>query len=334
MSARSVRREEGPSIRREGGFTMVELLVAAAVLLIVVAATLQTFVVHNRAYTVIDQVTEAQQNGRAIADLIDREARMTGFMVPEAVAACGLDRTNAPDTVYLTDGDAIDPAGFLLADLGATVTNYASSATTQLLSVDDVVLDGRPFYDTDADGTADSDFVPGGGAILADADNPGRGTACGLVVDVNPGANQVRVDFQNLIGPVAGRVVLVPAHVYQLDNQMRLWRDGVLLAENVEDLQAAYFFDVNGDGQMTNPSVENPGSAGTSYDPRNTDHRSLREIRINVVTRSRDREREFTASTPIFQATENRAPVTVADGFWRRVLRVSARPRNVGSRGA
>jgi prepilin-type N-terminal cleavage/methylation domain-containing protein len=322
------------TMRAQRGFTMVELMVAVGVLLVVVGATLQTFVVQNRAYTVLDQVTEAQQNGRAIAELIEREARMTGFMVPEAAAACGIDLTAAPDTVFLTDGEAIDPAGFLLANLGSTVSNYASSASVQTLLVDDVVLDGRPFYDVDGDGVTDSDFLPGNGAILADADNPELGSACGIVEDVSPGANQIRVSFLNQIGPVVGRVVLVPAHVYVTDAQMRLTRDGTLLAENVEDLQAAYFFDVDGDGQVGNPAQENPGSAGTNYDPQNRDHGDLREIRISVVTRSRDPEREFTASTPLFQATENRAPVAQPDGFWRRVMRVSARPRNVGSRGA
>jgi prepilin-type N-terminal cleavage/methylation domain-containing protein len=325
-------------MRRERGFTMVELMVSVALLLVVVGATLQTFAVQNRAYTVIDQVTEAQQTGRAIAELVEREARMSGFMLPEAAAACGIDRANAPDTVYLTDGDAIDPTGFLDANLGADVTGYASSATVQTLVVDDVVLDGRPFYDLDADGVADSDFLPGAGAILADADNPALGTACGLVEAVFPGANQVRVSFENFIGPVAGRVILVPAHVYQTDNQLRLTRDGLLLAENVEDLQASYFFDVDGDGQIGDPALEHPGSAAAGaanlYDPRNTDHTDLREIHISVVTRSRDAEADAQSSTPLFQATGNRAPVANPDGFWRRVLQVSARLRNVGSRGA
>ena len=71
----------------------------------------------SRTYTVVDDVSEAQQNLRAVTGLIERELRSTGFMVPEAAAVCGWDMPAAagsdttPDVLYVSDADAIDPAG-------------------------------------------------------------------------------------------------------------------------------------------------------------------------------------------------------------------------------
>ena len=53
--------------RASSGVTLVEILVAMAILGIVVAGVMETFVVQNRAYTVVDETTEAQQNLRAIS---------------------------------------------------------------------------------------------------------------------------------------------------------------------------------------------------------------------------------------------------------------------------
>jgi Tfp pilus assembly protein PilW len=39
-------------------------------------------------YEVVDQVSEAQQNTRAIAGLIERDLRSAGYMVPAEAAAC------------------------------------------------------------------------------------------------------------------------------------------------------------------------------------------------------------------------------------------------------
>ena len=40
----------------------------------------------------------------------------------------------------------------------------------------------------------------------------------------------------------------MPGHVYQVNGQSQLLRNGVILAEDVEDLQFALFFDVDDDG--------------------------------------------------------------------------------------
>src|SRR3990172_10787723 len=92
---------------RRNGFTLTEMLVSLAVLSVVSVYLTQMLIQQNRAYTVVDQVSEIQNNTRAIASLIEQEARGTALMVPEAAAVCGIDRTNASDLLYLTDSDAL-----------------------------------------------------------------------------------------------------------------------------------------------------------------------------------------------------------------------------------
>ena len=69
-------------------------MIAMAVLLVVVVYLTEMLTRQSRAYAVVDQVTETQQNLRAIADLLERELRVTGFLVPEGAAVCGVDQTN------------------------------------------------------------------------------------------------------------------------------------------------------------------------------------------------------------------------------------------------
>lgn len=335
-------------IDRTHGFTMVEILVAVGILGIVVAGVMQSFVVQNAAYTVVDQTTEAQQNTRAVAALLERELRMTGFMVPEAAAVCGVDAANASDVLYVTDSDAIDPAGQGDASLGANVlAGYVASASTQTLSLGSLSLDGNPYYDTNGSGGPDADFRVGGGAIVMDTENPGRGTACGTVVDVNPGANTIRVDFETVLGAGAGgSLVLVPAHRYAVSDPLNgvdddgngivddstLTRDGVALVSDVDDLQIAYAIDANDDGTVDDATEYFGNGSANDYEARNTDHSDLREVRFNLVLRSRTPDREWTQG--FMQATENRAAVGAGDGFRRRVYTATVKPRNLGFRGS
>jgi len=324
------------ALNRNSGFTLVEMIVAMGILGIVVAGAMQTFVVQNHAYTVVDETTEAQQNLRAISYLLERDLRVTSFMLPEGSAACGIDNTNAPDTLYVTDSEPINPAGLSSAGLYATIASgYTVGGSLETLVVDKVTLDGQAYFDNDSDGTLDSDFREKGGVIVFDPANPSRGTACGIVESV-PDSTHVRVDFESHLRTGVGPLAVVPAIVYAVDANGKLLRNGVTLANDVDDLQVAYFIDTDADGVIDANEYRGDGvsadyvAGGTTALP--TDHSKLREIRFNVVVRSRTEDPTYTADGFV-QATENRGAVGGNDGFRRRVFSSTVRQRNVGYRG-
>jgi prepilin-type N-terminal cleavage/methylation domain-containing protein len=324
--------------RREAGFSLMELMISLALTGVVMAYLMQTFSAQQRTYVMVDQVTEAQQNLRAISDLMEREIRLAGFMVDQAGAVCGVDSTNAPDKLFVSDASAIDPSTAVQPTLGARLpigtTLSAGNVTLNLSGGDTVVLDGQPAYDTNGDSVNDSDFRVGAGVIVYDRNNSSRGAACGIVLAV-PSTTSVRVNFlaSALGGAAAGaQLVMVPAHVYQVNNNAQLLRDGDVLSEDVEDLQVAYFFDNN--GNQTLDAGENPGSTGTTYTASAWDNSKLREVRVNFVVRTRGTDPTFHTGT--FQTTENRAApaATVQDPQTRRrVHSATVRVRNVGNRG-
>jgi prepilin-type N-terminal cleavage/methylation domain-containing protein len=321
---------------RKAGFTLIELLIAVAIMGIVSVYMFESFAVNQRAYTVIDQVAESQQNVRAIAELLERDLRHAGLMVPEGAAVCGVDDDAGPDLLYVSDANAIDPvddvATYDGATIGGGVTQVATGSVT--FAVSSLVIEpapARPAYDTNADGTADSDFRVGGGAIVTDLLDPGRGAACGRVTAVNLVGPQVQVELQTgALGAAGGptNLVLVPAHEYRINGD-QLLRDGVLLSEGVEDLQVAYFLDDDTDGVIDANEMHGNGT-DPDYVAGAQDGSEVREVRVSLVTRTRSEDREWTQGRP--QALENRNPAVVNDGFRRRTHNSTVMLRNVGSR--
>jgi type II secretory pathway pseudopilin PulG len=323
--------------RRRAGFSLVELIVAIGALGLVVFFTLGSFTAQHQTYVVVDQVSEAQQNTRAIASLLERDIRSAGYMVSDGAAVCGADRADAADDLYLSDADAILPIDLLpdadrSRDLGAEVQAGYSGGITEALTVDDVVLDGTASYDTDGDGVADSDFQVGGGAILADVSDPGRGVRCGVVTAVAP-ATGVTVGF--LAGTsfgTGGELRLVPAHVYRVvdpggGGPLQLQRDGLVLAKDVEDLQVAWLYDDDEDGQVD--AGEYRGEAGSALDPTAVDGSRLRELRFNLVVRTAAEDPRGSA-VGTGQSLENRtANLAADDGRRRRIHTSTVRVRNV-----
>lgn len=338
-------------MRRNSGFTLLELLVALALSSIIVVAAMATFQMQNDTYTVVDQTTQVQQNMRAIADLIERDARSTAMGLPEEVAACGVDSQNAPDTVFVTDTAAVVPfdgAGNLAENqpVFAQVDNPGPAVTTggQVLLLDRMILEQNVVPPPAA--YVNADFQVNGGVIVANSDRPSQGNACGIITAINVGAQTITVNFltPNAVPWTPGeQLVAVPAHVYQIlvvNGISVLQRNGTLLASDVEDLQAVWFVDENQDG------IRDPGEMlGAAGEPfflsvnavGITDYRRLREMRINVIVRTRDNgpgstDGAFIQAGP--QAMENRGFVAVPnDGFLRRVHTTTVRLRNVGFRG-
>jgi type IV pilus assembly protein PilW len=320
------------------GFSLIEMLIAMAVLGVIAVYLLETFTVNNRNYVALDQTIEAQQNMRAIADLIERDLRHAGFMVPEAAAVCGIDSTSGPDTLYVSDYEAIDPGDDIVSYGGARITGGAGNVTigsTITLILDSVIVEppspSRPAYDTNSDGTNDSDFQRNAGVIVVDRNDASRGVACGQVRTVDAANDRIAVEvLSGTLGILTGTadLVVVPAVEYRVAGGV-LFRNGVQLARGVEDLQIAYLFDLDGDGAIADDEILGR-AGGTAYVAKNQSVEDLRQVRVNFVARTRIEDPKFDAGS--FQALENRADVTGNDGFRRRVHTSTVMPRNLVNR--
>ncbi len=320
---------------RNSGFTIIELLIASAIMAIVMIFTMETFTINNRTYIKIDSVVDTQQGLRAIASLLERDLRHAGMMVPEAAAICGIDNTAAPDLLYISDHTAINPVDAIGSFDGARVqggvtnVNFGPGTTLALDSLTIEPDTPDPSYDTDSNGVNDSDFREFGGVIIVDLTNPGRGSVCGIVTNVNLGTDSITIDIKTASMPASasGSLIAVPALEYRIDSNT-LFRNNLRLANGVEDLQVAYFLDSNGNSVLN--AGELWGIPNNDYLAADRDARELRAVRFNVVARTRSEDERFTDG--FFQATENRDAGTTSDGYRRRVHTAIVRTRNVGDR--
>jgi hypothetical protein len=251
-----------------------------------------------------------------------------------------VDNTTGPDILYVSDAEAIDPGddimpyeGAQIMVAGGTIAGSDSGDGVTIV-LDSVLLEPSPWraaYDLDGDGTTESDFRVGGGVIVMDVNDPGRGTVCGTVSWVLPTTGAIRIDPVRA-GPLdaatgAVKLVAVPAHEYRIDGD-ELYRDGLLLAKGVEDLQLAYYLDVIANNQIDAGEMRGTEAGTNDYEAGGTDMSDLREVRLNLVVRTRAEDEGFTGRP---QAKENRA-VGADDGFRRRVYTNTIMLRNMFSR--
>ena len=300
----------------------------------------QALSANERAYQAVDQTAESQQHLRALLDLVERDIRHTGLLMPESASGCGIDSTSAPDTLYLADGSAIDPLDDTAEYSGASITAGGVGAGTVTLTLSSLIIETAPpvrgAYDIDGNNVNDSDFRDEGGVIIFEPANPQLGTTCGHITNVNVGASQITVVLKGGINGGAGPYEAVPANEYRIVGADLQW-NGIVLAGNIEDFQVAWIFDTN-DDHIVDADETFGANGGTVYastgaTPGTTheDHADLREVRVSIVARTRLEDDEFTRGRP--QAMENRnGGAFVNDGFRRRVMMTQIRLRNVGTR--
>ena len=329
--------------RTTRAFTLLELLLSMVILGGLIFVMTSAFLVQQRTYVVVDQISEAQQNMRGVTDLIERDVRRAGYMVPRQAAVCGYDATTGPDTLYLSHTDVIrsvfdleDDNLDLSGNLGAPVTNdtstfnaTGSSFTLQL---------SRLWVDAAADG---DDFAVGDGVIVVNKNNTDQSVACGTITSI--AGNNLTVDFgATSTGAVDlnADVVVIPAIVYVLDTGVsppRLMRNGQMLASGVEDFQVTYFFDQDDDLVVDAGEMFGTATGGTDRPWELTpaanrpDFTSLRSLGINIVTATRQNDPNTNYQLGKGQVTGNRTAASLVsiDGKRRRVSSTRVRLRNV-----
>ncbi len=139
--------------QRRNGFTLVELMIAMAVGLVVLAAVYSLFIFQNKRYSIEEQIVEMQQNARAAMTTMVREIRMAGYD-PNFDAASKV-MTAAPTTFSFTTDDSSN---------NSTIT-YAFDSTNLKITRNINLGGGQPLAENiqslaftyyDADGTVTS----------------------------------------------------------------------------------------------------------------------------------------------------------------------------------
>jgi prepilin-type N-terminal cleavage/methylation domain-containing protein len=328
---------KGCSAVRRGGFTLIEMMTVVAIFGLVAIYVGRILTVNERAYHTVENTSESQQNLRVFGELVEDDVRHAGMMVSRNAAVCGRDFTNAPDVLFVSDAAAIDPQGDVTPYNGAAVTaggtnlTVGSSVTLTLSSL--MIESGaanRNAYDTDGNGTADSDFRVYGGVIIWDTANPALGNACGRITAMNLGTKTITVLGVAALSGAGTALAAVPANEYRLNGTQLLWNN-IALADGIEDFQVAYVFDIDGDNQIDgNTDKRSFGEAGQSnYTSSELRPELMREIEIGIVSRARMTDANFSGRP---QALLNRTAITTPDGFRRRTFQTRVVLRNLATR--
>jgi hypothetical protein len=91
-------------IRKIGGFTVVEMLIATLLSTIVVTAALKVYLVQQKHLVIQDQISDMQQSVQASMEELSTKIRMAGYNLPAGMAPIIASNTN-PDTVTITYDD-------------------------------------------------------------------------------------------------------------------------------------------------------------------------------------------------------------------------------------
>ncbi|MEZ4291690.1 MAG: hypothetical protein R3E53_14590 [Myxococcota bacterium] len=127
--------------------------------------------------------------------------------------------------------------------------------------------------------------------IVTDAGNPTRGSACGTIGGeprrpVGHGHPRQRRPRRVADPPDPVDMVVVPARIPAFTGAMQLQRNGMTIAGDVEDLQVAVFVDLDDDRTIDVGEYRGDG-VGANFDPSGTDMSLAREVRTNLVVRTR-----------------------------------------------
>jgi len=301
----------------KGGFSLVEVMAALAILGIAMTAGYATFEYQHSSFTVQNHVAEAQQNLRAALEIMSRDIRLSGYGIPVPVnlppglLPTGdntirnirpLNQTTGADEIFILyryDMDASLPPTTTSSGMAnyTDVLNVASvsgfARGDLILVTNDTAADMFEVTQTPVAPTLDHDV--GGSAnqynSLA-AHNPMGAYAVG---DTVSRARFVRYFIDNVTDPEHPTLMLD-----------RMTGAAQPLADDIEDMQFQYGLDTDGDFAVDS-WVNGPTSAQIPQ---------VKQVRLFLSARTRMTEKGWQDARP---ALADRA-AGPADSYRRRVI--------------
>ena len=297
----------GRTGRRRAGFTTIELMVAGTILLIVSVHVMSTFSNQMKSYNTQKRVGDVQQDARLAAEMVLRDIRTAGFMVPRiAGIATGDGGNGAADRLCTSDAGI-----FSDATLDAALDRFTGASPTADVGAG-VATVGLSTLDIDSD--TNNDFTVDRGLIISD----GTRSHCARITGIAGTTASYTPATPAGFAVTAAAGTVVPAVVYEISAQ-GLERNTLLVSQQVEDLQFEFAVDNDGDG-----------SIGVGEFPINdltgSDLSEIGGVQLYVLTRSESADPDF--SGPGRQALANRN-AGAADSFRRRLVSVASAPRNL-----
>jgi len=319
--------------RNNQGYTLVELMVATAVGMVLIAGATTTFIVQNRSYQSTESVSELNSQSKTSLNIMEEDIRNAGGGAPSDLSANSINGQTS--VISFTDGGNSAPDSITLVGGFRVIGNIAAKPS----SSPPVKVDGNNIWIANAEGKIDTDDRRN---INIDGMFFARITSCiNTAGECNNPDNTTGV-FLNIPLiiddlPVGRPVYLIEDITYCLNGTdlRRIRRnanlafctggvdsDTELIAQNVADLQFAYAVDVDHDGDVDigsgNAAILDDADFINGGAVLDTD--DIRAVRISVLGIASREDRGVTTGNPPL-SIENRmyAPAPTGDGFKRRL---------------
>jgi type IV pilus assembly protein PilW len=267
---------------RQGGLTLVEIIVALAIGLVLLGAISEVFVGSKRAYHVQDALSRVQENGRFAVDFLSRDIRMAAFpgncptdtIVPKntlnagyiANFSVGIQGFDAGTSTWTPTLDASISGASPAPTVGSDIITIRHAGASTL-----PVTATMPNTSADLPTVAGNDLVQGDILMVCD---PGVKAAIIQITNANPDTSGSVVhntgatvspgnstkDMGGIYGPGSEITVLTTTTYYvgpaASGTGTSLWRitngnNPVELIEGVENMQLQYGVNTDGDSDKT-----------------------------------------------------------------------------------
>lgn len=137
-------RKEAFSNRRRG-FTMIELIVGSAIMLVAILGALAIYARSNKVSVEQQMVTEVQNDVRAAMFFVTRDLRMAGVGLPEEYAGWFIEGWDNEDQGAEVEPDRVRLMGNIEDPLNLPIRNYQGSSV--VLDIEDYSFEQYPYPD-------------------------------------------------------------------------------------------------------------------------------------------------------------------------------------------